>query len=1531
MSAVEERVARSVALEQAYVHDVYEQFSDSPRSRPWPRVQHFLDQLEPGSLVCDVGCGNGKYLNVNNNSIFTVGGDKCSRLSELAREKENEVMILDNLALPFRDESLDAVLSIAVVHHFATTERRVCALRELARVLRIGGRLIISVWAMEQSHRKFESQDVLVPWHRPQHLSSPSLEMTSTTNTSEDDGYPPYHAYTQTSDSDSTRSHKAKGNSRKKGRTKHKGRSIDPGRNSSPSSSSLSSPNETCYSFVRRAIQKLAGGKRVGVHRPWFLESWSTCAKEPPQKRYDPEGCDCCECDNVQDLPIELRRVDDDDMPQRRQTFPSSQIFNDLYSNLKSKSMTNIKTVENNNIIRSQSSVPSIPESVISESGNDSGCNSKPSSNSNSLAKPRLVKQKKSICDEEAEEALDKPTDMKSLIPNSPENKKRLSVGRYSRGNVFKQRSLNEELMSTERLREKEKVRQNIQKQASLNEDLIYPRHHAFDTFRDSLFSVSTAKRFQLIKTGFTNKIKNSTTNIEKVTGTSLKNGFVRMFQNWKSSELISPTIPEDDVAETKKLTPVSDEKKDSTSSGSSERRHSKEDGSDSSKDSSLQSDTSVDSEDSFASVIFVPKSDPMSPTLSPGPTSPRVNTSVPNSPRIKQSSCPTSPRIKQMPLSIYPLTKQLSSPKPTTNSTLLDTISPVGGLQEKLEPLLKADGITGGGRKKCVESLAEKYSVQQIPKFRPNSLNSSGESLASVGGNGGGNGTNAGGCSHGNVGCNHGSVGCNHGSVGGDHGNIGSTHGNIGGNQGNVGSNHGNCGGNHGSVGSNHGTTGGCVNCNGNVGGNGTNGNKEKILETFSIDNNNKEKLETLKKIRELLSQKPGFGVRTSRSNYPIVRHSSVNNGRVELIAKPLPKLLSLELFNPETDDKDSDSSAVSSPDSIDSVISVEVLDVPTLGKKTKTKFPFPDSPKSTTSGTVDEKTGSATLDLNDVHLDNNELDKSDIKKELKPNKNESKLSKNGSKLNKGVDKSELKVDKSESRLDKNESNLDKFESKLDKNEFKLNKTGQKSDKNQSKTEQKLGGQKSNHQKGSKSSGDKKRNYGSERSKSSSFEDKSKPSLSMTLLEAAADVAHSLDEAVEKVIKSSPRAKRRELKANEVISVMQRQYSTDSTPLLSDDSCNLDVENSWNDECHKHLTDFADKLSEKLLKEIDQYQEEKRRRALSSSLDNIDIDDPYIHRLSEELQDLSKLSAEIEKQNKYLAQLSQSDKLFECSKCGKKCICRTSFGESSGSGGFKYSKLTSEKSSERCEHGKAGSSGCKNGGKDCKISISGGSSLSADGELRPSRTNESLCSLDRCDTKINSEGCDHNAESSSKLSANRNPIKTGASVESCDSEKGSSPNSMISSVTTSLHFGHSIESTEGFSDKGSSDSHKDTNSFSRYSDGGSTASLASCPEWKTIKNKLAPERSASEDKTELSQASSGKRKEKSLSDTSQESLPSDNMGGEITYHRYYHVFREGELDQLIERYVENLHIISSYYDHASWCVIAEKVQVWTI
>ena len=70
-------------------------------------------------------------------------------------------------------------------------------------------------------------------------------------------------------------------------------------------------------------------------------------------------------------------------------------------------------------------------------------------------SKPRLVKQKKSLCGiDDAEEP-----DLRDLVKALPEFKG-LPTGLTGRkyASVFKQSSMNEELMSTERLREKERV-----------------------------------------------------------------------------------------------------------------------------------------------------------------------------------------------------------------------------------------------------------------------------------------------------------------------------------------------------------------------------------------------------------------------------------------------------------------------------------------------------------------------------------------------------------------------------------------------------------------------------------------------------------------------------------------------------------------------------------------------------------------------------------------------------------------------------------------------------------------------------------------------------------------------------------------------------------------------------------------------------------------------------------------------------------------------------------------------------------------
>lgn len=62
-------------LERTHVYEVYENiashFSET-RHKPWPNVLNFIQTLGPGSVLVDVGCGNGKYLG-HRKDIYEVG------------------------------------------------------------------------------------------------------------------------------------------------------------------------------------------------------------------------------------------------------------------------------------------------------------------------------------------------------------------------------------------------------------------------------------------------------------------------------------------------------------------------------------------------------------------------------------------------------------------------------------------------------------------------------------------------------------------------------------------------------------------------------------------------------------------------------------------------------------------------------------------------------------------------------------------------------------------------------------------------------------------------------------------------------------------------------------------------------------------------------------------------------------------------------------------------------------------------------------------------------------------------------------------------------------------------------------------------------------------------------------------------------------------------------------------------------------------------------------------------------------------
>ena len=166
------------SYEETHVHQVYEEIAShfsSTRYKPWPIVDRFLQDLKPGSIGLDVGCGNGKYLAINPN-IFIVASDRSTNLVKIASQHQpHSSVIADNLSLPHPLGLFDFAISIAVIHHLSTPERRIQAVAAVLGMLRRStdgesrGRALVYVWALEQKHSRRgwdegDEQDVMVPW-----------------------------------------------------------------------------------------------------------------------------------------------------------------------------------------------------------------------------------------------------------------------------------------------------------------------------------------------------------------------------------------------------------------------------------------------------------------------------------------------------------------------------------------------------------------------------------------------------------------------------------------------------------------------------------------------------------------------------------------------------------------------------------------------------------------------------------------------------------------------------------------------------------------------------------------------------------------------------------------------------------------------------------------------------------------------------------------------------------------------------------------------------------------------------------------------------------------------------------------------------------------------------------------------------------------------------------------------------------------------------------------------------------------------
>lgn len=159
-------------IEKVAVLNVYNNIAkhfDNTRHYQWPWITKFILDIPKKSLIYDIGSGNGRNMLYYD---YTFKGiDNCPEFVKICQDKKLDVELADMAHLPFPSETSDYSISIASFHHLATVERRIACLKEMNRVLRKGGKLLLSVWSLvqpEKTKRSFQNfGGNYVPW-KPQ-------------------------------------------------------------------------------------------------------------------------------------------------------------------------------------------------------------------------------------------------------------------------------------------------------------------------------------------------------------------------------------------------------------------------------------------------------------------------------------------------------------------------------------------------------------------------------------------------------------------------------------------------------------------------------------------------------------------------------------------------------------------------------------------------------------------------------------------------------------------------------------------------------------------------------------------------------------------------------------------------------------------------------------------------------------------------------------------------------------------------------------------------------------------------------------------------------------------------------------------------------------------------------------------------------------------------------------------------------------------------------------------------------------------
>jgi len=155
---------------------------DSTRDYLPNDIKDLGQYINQGERVLDIGCGNGRLSQLISAENY-IGIDISDKLIEIAKKKypDKRFVLSEPLKFPFENQSFDIAICLAVLHHIPSKQSRAEFLKEIKRILKPNGKLILTVWDLQSSKKaiklflkytllklvgktKVDFKDIFYPW-----------------------------------------------------------------------------------------------------------------------------------------------------------------------------------------------------------------------------------------------------------------------------------------------------------------------------------------------------------------------------------------------------------------------------------------------------------------------------------------------------------------------------------------------------------------------------------------------------------------------------------------------------------------------------------------------------------------------------------------------------------------------------------------------------------------------------------------------------------------------------------------------------------------------------------------------------------------------------------------------------------------------------------------------------------------------------------------------------------------------------------------------------------------------------------------------------------------------------------------------------------------------------------------------------------------------------------------------------------------------------------------------------------------------